>query len=165
MTGLSPGSLDLMERRTHHRWVVRQPRLRGETVGQPGRQQARLDGDPVQGAQRRAEAFDHRLARVRVRCRPRVVHGSAWQTFGDVPQPVRSVAVTEVTGVWDLTAGEQAGDCSLVAKRVAKLAVAQSDYVFVADPYAIDPAGLWKKAPRCRQTSGRQRPQHGRVGG
>jgi hypothetical protein len=73
--------------------------------------------------------------------------------------------VTEVTGVWDLTAGEQAGDYSLVAKRVAKLAVAQSYDVFVADPYAANPAGLWKKAPGCWQTSGRQRPQQGRIGG
>ena len=59
MTGLSAGGLDLMERRTHYGWVVRQPRLAGESVGQPGRQQACRDGDPVQCAQRRAEAFDH----------------------------------------------------------------------------------------------------------
>src|SRR5207302_9085127 len=121
-------------------------------------------GSPVQGAQRSAEVVDDRMVLVRVRSRQRGVHGSAWQTFGDVPQPVRSVAVTEASGVWDLTAAEQAGDCSLVAKRVAKLAVAQSYDVFVADPYAIDPAGPWKKAPGCRQASGRQRPQQGPVG-
>ena len=126
MTGLSPGSLDLMERRAHDGWVVRSPRLPGERVGQPGRQQARRDGNPVQGAQRRAEAFDHCLARVRVRRRPRVVHGSAGQAFGDTPRPVRAVAVAEVPGVWDLAAGEQVDDRSLVAKRVAKLSVAQS---------------------------------------
>jgi hypothetical protein len=86
------------------------------------------------------------------------------QAFGDVPRPVRAVAVGEVPGVWDLAAGEQVDDCSLVAKRVAELSVAQSYDVFVADPRAADPAGLWNKAPGCWQTSGRQRPQQRRIG-
>ena len=165
MTGLSPGSLDLMERRAHDGWMVRSSRLPGERVGQPGRQQARWDRNPVEGAQRSAEAFDHCLARVRVRCWPRFVQGSPGQAFGDVPRPVRAVAVGEVPGVWNLAAGEQVDDCSLVAKRVAELSVAQSYDVFVADPRAADPAGLWKKAPGCWQTSGRQRPQQRRIGG
>jgi len=165
MTGLSPGSLDLLERRTHDGWVERSPRLAGERVGQPGRQQARRDRNPVESAQRSAEALDDCLARVRVRRRPYLVQGSAGQAFGDVPRPVRAVAVGEVPGVWNLAAGEQVDDCSLVAKRVAELSVAQSYDVFVADPRAADPAGLWKKAPGCWQTSGRQRPQQGRVRG
>src|SRR4051794_36111197 len=165
MTGLSPGSLDLLERRAHDGWMVRSPRLPGERVGQPGRQQARCDGNPVQGAQRSAEAFDHRLAHARVRCRPRFVQGSPGQAFGDRPRTVRAVAVAEVPGVWNLAAGEQADDLRLVAKRVAKLSVAQPYDVFVADPYAANPAGLWKKAPGLRQSSGRQRPQQGWVTG
>ena len=165
MTGLSPGSLDLLERRAHDGWMVRSPRLPGERVGQPGRQQTRRDGNPVQGAQRRAEAFDHRLARVRVRHWPRLVQSSSGQAFGDVPRPVRAVAVTEVPGVWDLAAGEPLDDRSLVAKRVAKLSIAQSHDDFVADPYAANPAALWKKAPGCWQPSGRQRPQEGWVRG
>jgi hypothetical protein len=164
MTGQSPGSLDLLERRTHDGWVERSPRLAGERVGQPGRQQARRDRNPVEGAQRSAEARDDCLARVRVRRRPYLVQGSAGQAFGDVPRPVRAVAVGEVPGVWNLAAGEQVDDCSLVAKRVAELSVAQSYDVFVADPRAADPAGLWKKAPGCWQTSGRQRPQQRRIG-
>ena len=71
----------------------------------------------------------------------------------------------KVARVLDLAVGEQADDGSLVAKRVAKLSVAQSCDVFVADPYAVNPAGFWKKAPGCWQTSGRQRPQQGRIGG
>ena len=108
MTGQSPGILDQLERRTHHGWMERSPRLLpGERVGQPRRQQARRDRNPVQGAQRSAEAFDHCLARGRVRRRPYVVQGSAGQAFGDVPRPVRAVAVVEVPCVWDLAAGEQ----------------------------------------------------------
>jgi len=65
---------------------------------------------------------------------------------------------------WDLAAGEQVDDCSLVAIRVAELSVAQSYDVFVADPHAANPAGLRKKAPGCWQTSGRQRSQQRRIG-
>ena len=81
MTGLSSGSLDLLERRAHDGWVERGPRLAGECVGQPGRQQVGRNRNAVQGAQRRAEAVDHCLARVRVRRRPGVVQGSAGQAF------------------------------------------------------------------------------------
>jgi len=102
---------------------------------------------------------------VRVRRWPRVVHGSAGYAFGDTPRPVRAVAVAEVPGVWNLAAGEQVDDRSLVAKRVAKLSIAQSHDDFVADPYAANPAALWKKAPGCWQPSGRQRPQEGWVRG
>jgi hypothetical protein len=66
--------------------------------------------------------------------------------------------VREVPGVWDLAISEQVADSSLVAIRVAELSVAQSYDVFVSDPRAADPAGLWQKAPGCWQTSGRQRP-------
>jgi hypothetical protein len=67
--------------------------------------------------------------------------------------------------VWDVAAGEQIDDCSLVAIRVAELSVVvQPDDVFVADPRAANPAGLWKKAPGSWQTSGRQRPQERRIG-
>src|SRR5664280_2791386 len=147
MTGQSPGSLDLLERRTHYGWVERRPLLAGERVGQPGRQQVGRDTNAVKCAQRKAEAFNHCLARVRVRRRPYVVQGSAGQAFGDIPRSVRAVAVREVPGVWDLAAGEQVDDCSLVAIRVAELSVGQSYDVFVADPHAANPAGLWKKAP------------------
>jgi hypothetical protein len=165
MTGPSPGSLDLLERRAHYGWVERRPRLAGERVGQPGRQQFGRDRNAVKCAQRSAKAFDHCLARVRVRRRPRFVHGSAWQTFGDVPRPVRAVAVGEVSGMRDLAAGEQVDDRSLVAIRVAKLSVVQPYDVFVADPHATNPAGLCNKAPSCWQTSGRQSPPQRRIGG
>ncbi len=33
VTETSPGGLDLLERRTHDRWVVRRPRPAGERVG------------------------------------------------------------------------------------------------------------------------------------
>jgi hypothetical protein len=36
--------------------------------------------------------------------------------------------------------------------------------LFVADPHAANPTGLWKKAPGCWQTSGRQRSQERRIG-
>src|ERR1051325_5800683 len=147
MTGLSAGGLDLLERRTHDGWVVRSPRLAVERVGQPGRQQVGRDRNAVKRAQRRAEAFDHCLTRVRVRRRPYLVYGSAGHAFGDTPRPARAVAEGEVPGVWDVAAGEQVDDSSLVAKRVAKQSVAQSYDVFVADPHAANPAGLWKKAP------------------
>jgi hypothetical protein len=71
--------------------------------------------------------------------------------------------VREAPGVWNLAAGEQVDDCSLVAKRVAELSVAQSYDVVVADPHAANPTGLWKKAPSCLQTSDRQRPQQRRI--
>ena len=86
------------------------------------------------------------------------MHGLAGHALGDVPRPVRAVAVTEVTGVWDIAAGEQVDDCSLVAKRVAKPSVAQSYDDFVADPHAANPAAPWKKTPSCWEPSGRQRP-------
>jgi hypothetical protein len=98
-------------------------------------------------------AAGHTSYRVRPGRRSEMYHG-----------PVRAVAVGEVPGVWNLAAGEQVDDCSLVAKRVAELSVAQSYDVFVADPHAANPAGLWKKAPGCWQTSGRQRPQQRRIG-
>ena len=73
MTGQSSGSLDLLERRTHYGRVERSPRLPDVRVGQPGRQQVGRDRNAVKCAQRKAEALDHCLARVRVRRRPCLV--------------------------------------------------------------------------------------------
>jgi hypothetical protein len=73
MTGHAPLSLDLLKRRTDYRRVERSPRLAGERVGQPGRQQIGRDRNAVKGAQRNAEALDDCLARVRVRRWPCLV--------------------------------------------------------------------------------------------
>jgi hypothetical protein len=73
--------------------------------------------------------------------------------------------VAEESGVWDLGAGEQVDHGSLVLKRVAKPSLAQSYDDFVPYPHAVNPTGLRNKASGCWQTSGRQRPSQGRIGG
>jgi hypothetical protein len=165
MTGQLPSSLDLLERRAHHGWVERGPRLPRERLGQPRRQQAGRNRHPVQGAQRSAEALDDCLARAPVPRRPRFVQASTAQAFRDVPRSVRAVAVGEVPGVRHLAAVEQADDCGLVAVGVAESSVVVQSYdVLVADPHAADPAGLGDEAPGGRQTSGVQRSQQCRIG-
>src|SRR3984885_16281219 len=100
----------------------------------------------MQGAQRSAETLNNRSAVGQVRRRPYVVQGSAGQAFGDIPRPVRPVAVGDVPSVWDPAAGEQFDDGSLVTIRVAVPLVVDQPYnVFVAYPHAANPAGLRKK--------------------
>jgi len=107
MIGQSPGSLDLLESRTHDGWVERRPRFASECIGQPRRQQVGLDRNAVKCAQRNAETFDHRMAHVQVRRRPFLVQCSAGQAFGDIPRTVGPGTMRDVPGVRDLASGEQ----------------------------------------------------------
>ena len=68
--------------------------------------------------------------------------------------------------MWDLAAGEQADNCSFVAKSAAVPSVGVQSYdVFITDPRATYPASLQTKASRRWQTSSLQRPQQRRIVG